>query len=81
MDEWTKECSTQTQCSINQHENVRHPPIWWTLASYAKQDESGRESQVLYNVVYIWNLKKLSVYKTEYKGGYEGMVEGGCVEV
>ena len=30
-------------------------------AHYAKWDESDRERQVLYNIIYMWNLKKLNV--------------------
>ena len=48
----------------------RHPSICnmdrpWE--HYAKWNKSDRERQVLYNITYIWNLKKLNLSKQKVK--------------
>lgn len=46
-------------------EKGRYSPICHltdeACAHYAKQDNSGRERQVLYDINYMWNIKKLNL--------------------
>ena len=55
-----REYGTYIQCNIS-HKKEGSPAIyakWMTLKAYAKRDKSGRERQILYDLTYVWNLKK-----------------------
>ena len=69
MDEWRKK--TQRIYTMEYYSTTRKKEIllfattWMDPEGYAKWDKLHRERQILYDITYMWNLKKAKLIETE----------------